>query len=242
MIKGNEYDQQAKAVTANVTLWPKPVTVVINRTVLESLTASQQEALRGVGPAVVARQLDFLRGLTEEDRGILCRRGLRFVRASDRDLAGLRRAVQPVYDRLERNPQTRSLLRRIRAMKRETAAAPDAPACSPSDATTTGPASQQATVLDAVYRTSFTREELAASPLLTDPRRGQRGELGHVHAHLAARARHRRPANRRRRLSHVGHLHGERRRHRLQLHLGRERRRDLRLPLEPVPGRAHLQA
>jgi TRAP-type C4-dicarboxylate transport system substrate-binding protein len=169
VIKGNEYDQQAKAVTANVTLWPKPVTVVINRTVLESLTASQQEALRGVGPAVVARQLDFLRGLTEEDRGILCRRGLRFVRASERDLAGLRRAVQPVYDRLERNPQTRSLLRRIQAMKRETAAAPDAPACSPSDATTTGPASQQATALDAVYRTSFTREELAASPLLTDP-------------------------------------------------------------------------
>jgi TRAP-type C4-dicarboxylate transport system substrate-binding protein len=169
VIKGNEYDQQAKAVTANVTLWPKPVTVVINRTVLESLTASQQEALRGVGPAVVARQLDFLRGLTEEDRGILCGRGLRFVRASDRDLAGLRRAVQPVYNGLERNPQARSLLRRIQAMKRETAAAPDAPACSPSDATTTGPASQQATVLDAVYRTSFTREELAASPLLTDP-------------------------------------------------------------------------
>jgi hypothetical protein len=60
------------------------------------------------------------------------------------------------------------LLRRIQAMKRETAAAPDAPACSPSDATT-GAASQQATVLDGVYRTSFTREELAASPLLMDP-------------------------------------------------------------------------
>jgi hypothetical protein len=77
-----------------------------------------------VGPAVVSRQLDFLRGLNEEDRGILGRRGLRFVRASDPDLAALRGAVQPVYDWLDRNAQTRSLLRRIRAMKRETAAAP----------------------------------------------------------------------------------------------------------------------
>jgi len=166
VIRGNGYDEQAKAVTANVTLWPKPVTVVINRKVFESLTAGQQDALRGVGPAVVSRQLDFLRGLNEEDRGILCRRGLRFVRASDPDLAALRRAVQPVYDWLDRNAQTRSLLRRIRAMKRETAAAPDAPACSPSSA---GVASQQATMLDGVYRTSFTREELAASPLLVDP-------------------------------------------------------------------------
>jgi TRAP-type C4-dicarboxylate transport system substrate-binding protein len=168
VIKGNEYDQQAKAVTANVTLWPKPVTVVINRKVFESLTASQQDALRGVGPAVVSRQLDFLRGLTDEDRGILCRRGLRFVRASSRDLADLRRAVQPVYEQLERNAQTRSLLRRIQAMKRETAAAPDAPACSPSSAAPAA-GSQQASVLDGVYRTSFTREELAASPLLMDP-------------------------------------------------------------------------
>jgi hypothetical protein len=53
-------------------------------------------------------------------------------------------------------------------MKRETAAAPDAPACSLSSAAS-ATASQQATTLDGVYRTSFTREELAASPLLTDP-------------------------------------------------------------------------
>jgi TRAP-type C4-dicarboxylate transport system substrate-binding protein len=172
VIKGNEYDQQAKAVTANVTLWPKPVTVVINRKVFKSLTASQQDALRQAGSAAVWRQLDFLRGLTDEDRGILCRRGLRFMRASDRDLAALRRAVQPVYDTIARNPQTRSFLRRIQAMKHETAATPDAPTCSRSDTTTTtttGAADQQATVLDGVYRTSFTREELAASPLLTDP-------------------------------------------------------------------------
>jgi TRAP-type transport system periplasmic protein len=167
-IKVNGYDQQATALTANVTLWPRPVTVVINRTVFHSLTAAQQAALRQAGTAAVARQLDFLRGLNDEDRELLCRRGLRFVRASGRDLAGLRRAVQPVYDQLEANAEIRSFLQRIRAMKHATAAPPDAPACAPS-ASATATANQQATALDGVYRTSFTRKELGNSPLLLDP-------------------------------------------------------------------------
>jgi TRAP-type C4-dicarboxylate transport system substrate-binding protein len=167
-IKWNGYEQQATALTANVTLWPRPVTVVINRTVFDSLTATQQDALRQAGTAAVARQLAFLRGLNDEDRALLCRRGLRLVRASGRDLAGLRRAVQPVYDQLEANAETRSLLQRIQTMKRETAAPPDAPACAPSSATP-ATANQQATALDGVYRTSFTRKELANSPLLLDP-------------------------------------------------------------------------
>ena len=50
----NEYEQQAKAVTANVTLWPRPVTLVINRKTFESLTPRQQDALRQAGSAVLS--------------------------------------------------------------------------------------------------------------------------------------------------------------------------------------------
>ena len=166
----NEYEQQAKAFTSNVTLWPRPVTLVINRKTFESLTPSQQDALRQAGSAVLSRRLDDRQKISAEDGGILCRRGLRFARASNQDLAALRRAVQPVYDKLERNPETKSFLQQILAMKRETRAAstPDSPPCSPSNATA-DVASQKATALDGVYRTSFTREELAKSPLLTDP-------------------------------------------------------------------------
>jgi TRAP-type C4-dicarboxylate transport system substrate-binding protein len=170
LIKGNQYDQQAKAVTANVTFWPKPVTVVMNRTAFESLTPRQQDALRQAGASVIAPQLEAMQNLNNRDAArILCQRGLRFVHASHQQLAALRRAVQPVYDQLERNAQTRSLLQRIQAMKHETAgtATPDAPACSPSDAAPTA-ANQPATPLDGDYRTSFTREELANSSLLYD--------------------------------------------------------------------------
>jgi hypothetical protein len=168
-INWHEYDLQAKAVTANVTLWPRPVTVVINRTVFESLTPRQQDALRQAGPSVISRQLHYRQLLSGDDRNILCRRGLRFLHASSQDLAALRRAVQPVYDQLERHPDTRSSLQRIQAMKQETpaAATPDSPRCSP-PSSAAGPANQQATVLDGVYRTSFPRKELANSPLLYD--------------------------------------------------------------------------
>ncbi len=166
-IKGNE--QQAKAVTSNVTFWPRPMTLVINRKAFESLTPSQQEALRTAGSAVLSRQVDFTQGLSAEDAGVLCRRGLRFVQASDQDLAALRRAVQPVYDQLQANAETRSFLQRILAMKHETRAAstPDNPRCSPSSAAAGG-VTEKVTALDGVYRTSFTREELAKSPLLYD--------------------------------------------------------------------------
>jgi TRAP-type C4-dicarboxylate transport system substrate-binding protein len=169
-ISGNEYDQQAKAVTANVTFWPKAVTVVMNQKAFDSLTPRQQDALRQAGGSVIARQLKLMDDLNNREAAhLLCQRGLRFRYASNQDLAALRRAVQPVYDRIERNAQTRSLLQQIQAMKQETpvTATPDAPACSPSKPAT-GPANQQATALEGAYRTSFTREELANSPLLYD--------------------------------------------------------------------------
>jgi TRAP-type C4-dicarboxylate transport system substrate-binding protein len=166
----NEYEQQAKAFTSNVTLWPRPVTLVINRKTFESLTPSQQDALRQAGSAVLSRRLDDQEKNSAADGGLLCRRGLRFARASNQDLAALRRTVQPVYDKLERNAKTKSFLQQILAMKHETRAAstPDNPPCSPSNATANA-ADQQATALDGVYRTSFTREELAKSPLLYAP-------------------------------------------------------------------------
>jgi TRAP-type C4-dicarboxylate transport system substrate-binding protein len=166
----NEYEQHAKAFTSNVTLWPRPVTLVINRKTFESLTPSQQDALRQAGSAVLSRRLDDQENNSSADGGLLCRRGLRFARASNQDLAALRRAVQPVYDKLERNAKTKSFLQQILAMKHETRAGstPDSPPCSPSNATANA-ADQQATALDGVYRTSFTREELAKSPLLYAP-------------------------------------------------------------------------
>ena len=59
----------------------------------------------------------------------MCRRGLlRVLTASPADLAALRRAVQPVYHQLQRDPQTGRYIRQIEAMGKGVAAEP-APGC-----------------------------------------------------------------------------------------------------------------
>ena len=48
----NDYDRQA--LTTNVVLWPKPYTIVMNRTAFDSLTDEQQKLLRRAGREAIA--------------------------------------------------------------------------------------------------------------------------------------------------------------------------------------------
>ena len=202
----NEYEQQAKAVTANVTLWPRPGDAGHQPQDLRvpDTTPAGRPARGRLGRALATPRRP---GGGQRGWRVLCRRGLRFARASNQDLAALRRAVQPVYDNLERNAKTKSFLQQILAMKHATRAAstPDNPPCSPPNATT-NTADQQATALDGVYRTSFTREARRVA-VADDARRDQRPELGRPHPHLRPRACHLHPAKRRRPLLHLGYLH-----------------------------------
>jgi hypothetical protein len=89
----------------------------------------------------------------------LCRRGLlRFLTASPADLAALRRAVQPVYHQLQRDPQTGRYIRQIEAMGKGVAAEP-APGCGHAarPAGRAGP-------LDGVWQFTTTAADLRALP------------------------------------------------------------------------------
>jgi TRAP-type C4-dicarboxylate transport system substrate-binding protein len=155
-INGNGYDRGAHSLTANVTFWPKPVTIVANRKLFDSLTTGQQDALRRAGSSVISRQVKSLQELNIEDRSSLCRRQLHFVHASTQDLAALRRAVQPVHDDIGRNPASRSHLQRILTMKREAGAStPDAPRCSPAEAAVAP--GESSPTLDGVYTGTVTK-------------------------------------------------------------------------------------
>ena len=88
----------------------------------------------------------------------MCRRGqLRFLTASPAEVAALRRAVQPVYDQLERDPQTRRYIRQIEAMRQGISPEP-APGCAqtPLLAGKAGP-------LDGVWRYTDTAADLRAA-------------------------------------------------------------------------------
>lgn len=113
-ILNNRYDAHARALTANVVLWPRATTIVMNRKAYEALTTDQQQLLQDAARAAVAPAIETLRSEEADSLTSLCEIGhLRLVNASPADRAALRRAVQPVYDKLARDPLTRELLGEI---------------------------------------------------------------------------------------------------------------------------------
>jgi TRAP-type C4-dicarboxylate transport system substrate-binding protein len=119
----NGRETAAPYVTANVTLWPKMTALLANRDSFSRLTVEQREWLRRAAHDSALAST----GLFEREDGIvadLCASGARFANASQGDLAALRQAFAPVYASLEQDPQTKSFIQRIEALKQVTPAGP----------------------------------------------------------------------------------------------------------------------
>jgi hypothetical protein len=118
-IQGNQYDKAGRYLTANVSLWPRPLVLFANGKAWAALTSAQRRILAQAATGDLAAETNVVRANERTDTAILCRRGqLRFPTASPADVAALRRAVQPVYDQLERDPQTRRYMGQIEAMRK----------------------------------------------------------------------------------------------------------------------------
>lgn len=115
-VAGNEYDKNGMIATANVVLWPRPVAIVASTAALKRLTQEQRSVLRKAAQLAVPGSAAVLRAHEKEARDNLCRRGQKFVAASSGQLAALRKAVQPVYDQLARDGQTKANLDDITAL------------------------------------------------------------------------------------------------------------------------------
>jgi TRAP-type C4-dicarboxylate transport system substrate-binding protein len=116
-ILNNRYDRHAKALTGNVVLWPRATTVVMDRKAFDSLTSEQQEVLRSAGRAALQPLLETLQSDERDSLTSLCDHGLHVVSASPAQRARLRKAVQPVYDQLERDSLTRELIGEIEKLR-----------------------------------------------------------------------------------------------------------------------------
>ena len=129
-IEGNRHDQDGvKYVTANANLWPRPVVVFASHKLFDSLTSEQQTLLKRAVAEAVPGAIAAERARDRKSAAKLCRRRVAFVNASEDELAALRRAVQPVYERLEREPETKRFIARIEAMRRQVDAPPDTVRC-----------------------------------------------------------------------------------------------------------------
>jgi TRAP-type transport system periplasmic protein len=116
-IQGNQYDRVGNYLTTNVVLWPRPLVVFSNRATFAKLTPAQRRILTRAVADDLTPERNVVQSTERSDTGSLCEvHRLRFVTASRRDLAALRRAVQPVYRELERNSQTRAQISQIETL------------------------------------------------------------------------------------------------------------------------------
>ncbi|MEO7448040.1 MAG: TRAP transporter substrate-binding protein DctP [Humibacillus sp.] len=128
-IFGNFYGLEARYVTANVNLWPQAMAVVLNETSYDALTDAEREVLRTAATSAIPAAVEATR--SEDDATVvkLCGQGMTFPPASDVQLAGLRRAVQPVYDAIAEAPGNARMLDRLINLRAVVAAPPEVSAC-----------------------------------------------------------------------------------------------------------------
>lgn len=152
------YDKEARSVTADVALWPRAVTLVINRDAWRRLTPAQRGVLSHATDAAVASVMRDLRSSDRSGALVLCDRHFRLARAGRAGIGEIRRAVEPVYRKLEADPGVRRTLDRIRELKASTPSAPVASCRSQA-----AQAPPVAGALVGTWHTHATRELLAAA-------------------------------------------------------------------------------
>jgi TRAP-type C4-dicarboxylate transport system substrate-binding protein len=162
VIAGNAYDRRSRALTANVNLWPRTVTLVMNRRSFDALSEKQKQALTGAAPAAVAPTVKALAQLDAQTTQVLCKRGLKLVTADDSDLLALRTALAPVYATLERDAQTKRAIAEIKSLKSSLGAAGAASVskCGGNAGVNTG----QSSPIDGAYHSDVTRAQLLSNP------------------------------------------------------------------------------
>jgi TRAP-type C4-dicarboxylate transport system substrate-binding protein len=116
-IANDGYDAPGAKLTTNVVLWARPETIVISRDAFDRLPPAQREVLRRAGREALAPVLARIEKEQTQALEVICGRGnLTLASASPSELAALRTAVQPVYDELERDGQTREFISEIRKL------------------------------------------------------------------------------------------------------------------------------
>jgi TRAP-type C4-dicarboxylate transport system substrate-binding protein len=154
---GNHYELSAGFVTSNLNLWPRPLVLLGSRSVLATLEPQQRAALRAAASASLPATLADARAEDRDAVPRLCGAGMSLPAASNQDIAALRTAVQPVYDRLDGGAGNSKVLARIAAVKRDLGAPPDSATCPRTKDPEAG--SSSANLPDGTYRSTLTDTE-----------------------------------------------------------------------------------
>lgn len=153
--------EHVSSLTANVALWPRVMTLVMNRQAYDRLARSQQRALAGAWRASLGATLAYERQFERDALASFCIRGIPVLTATPAQLEQLRNAVAPVTEQVATDPATRDAAAGILALRRSTP--PEQPlTCAGVDPLAlAGPAPAGATP-EGVWRKSLAFAELRA--------------------------------------------------------------------------------
>jgi TRAP-type C4-dicarboxylate transport system substrate-binding protein len=167
------FPESGGTITGNIDFEPRPNVIFMNQRAFDALSGAQRRVL-----TLAAARTERTGEVYQPDTGAvddLCRRGIKIVAASTGELAGLRRAVQPVYAALESTPATRTYIDEITALRRSTGGSPDAVTC--------GVAAEPSTItrgvtrLDGTWQVSYTHAQFFAAG--AEPGENIPGNWGH---------------------------------------------------------------
>lgn len=160
-IQNTHQDRHGHYLTANVVLWPRPLVIFASRKTVTRLGPAEQHILERAAATDLSRETKVLASFERNVIASDCsNRRLRFVAASPADVTALRRAVQPVYDELERDAQTRRFIAQIELMRRRLGAPVSAlPRCSKA----TRSATAAPTPIDGAYEVTVRPSDLPES-------------------------------------------------------------------------------
>jgi TRAP-type C4-dicarboxylate transport system substrate-binding protein len=149
-IPGNHYHRDLRNLTGNVVLWPRPLVLFAGPDVSGADLAVLRQAARAAIPGTAA----LARAMEGDARQELCRSGIVVATATPAQVEGLRAALRPVLEALERDPAARKAVDRIGELAGDHA--PDPVACPAAAA----PA-RTAAIPAGMYRTRVTRADAA---------------------------------------------------------------------------------
>ena len=163
-----KYDLGADSLTGNVAYWPRPGVFFANAEAFDGLTSDHQAILREAGQRAFTASVASVSANSAHLFDELCSRGLKVTTAPPGAVSDLRAAVQSVYDEIEKDAATKTTIDAIEELRASANAPLDAVECDAAAATPSPAPAVIDSPIVGTYATSFTKDELAASPHLFD--------------------------------------------------------------------------
>jgi TRAP-type C4-dicarboxylate transport system substrate-binding protein len=116
LIQTQKWYEVAEFITPNVRMWPFPTVMVMNQDAYDALTPEQQQTITDEAAKVPGISLDIFNAPSELPQ-TLCDEGMKFVIASDQELAQFGNASKATITELSKDATTKQYIDQIQQIK-----------------------------------------------------------------------------------------------------------------------------